>query len=64
MKSYVFGLFLILSILSFFFLADKSVSGTRAPLCFYKSFDAGDYPFSIYGADIDNDGLTDLVVGN
>ena len=64
MRRFLFGCFLILIVLGFVFLPDQSVSGAVAPLCFYKSFDAGVYPFSIYGTDVDDDGLIDLIVGN
>jgi hypothetical protein len=60
----VFVCFLILSILIFIFLSNQPLAGDKAPLCFYKSFDCGDYPFSIYGADVDSDNLIDLIVGN
>jgi len=50
--------------LAFFFSTQKALSGATAPLCFYKSFEAGNSPFSIHGADIDGDGLVDLIVGN
>jgi hypothetical protein len=64
MRRYLFGCFLMLIILSFAFIPDQSLSGVTAPLCFYKSFDAGEYPFSICGIDVDDDGLTDLIIGN
>ena len=51
-------------VLMFVFSAEKALSGARAPLCFHKSFEAGDYPFTVHAADIDDDGLVDLIVGN
>ena len=64
MRRSVWRCFWLCFALVFLFSAPKAFSGATAPLCFYKSFDAGDSPFTIHGADIDGDGLVDLIVGN
>jgi len=64
MRKSVLVCFWLFLFLIFVFSANSSLQATEAPLCFYKSFEAGASPFSIHGSDVDDDGLIDLIVGN